>query len=150
MALHQNCLNGSTPMNKMAPRAKNRKPLQTTSPPKPMPWFQSDFPEMFLSYFSTKFLNWLCFWTKRPPELKIEMFIVINSFFKWHFLINHPTSFIIISCKWFCYRPVQKLLKWFCYLLPFFTMAFVQVLRPLMIGWKEQNCSNFNNRRQLS
>ena len=50
MALYQNCSKGSTPLNKMATRAKNSKKRnkKLTSPLKPMAQFQNNFAEIFL------------------------------------------------------------------------------------------------------
>ena len=49
ITLYQNSLNGSTPVNKMADRAKN---LKTPTPPKPLGQFLLNFTGMLLSFRS--------------------------------------------------------------------------------------------------
>ena len=72
--LYQNCDYGSTPLNKMAARAKNRKKKSFKGHLlKLMAQFQNNFAEMFLLWPCTKLAKMVpLHWTRWPPELKIE------------------------------------------------------------------------------
>ena len=63
--------NGSTPLNKMAARVKNRN-LQTESHPWPLAWFQNICTEVSLQWPSTNIAKMvLRCWTKWQPELRV-------------------------------------------------------------------------------
>ena len=93
--------NGSTPLNKMAARATNRKPSNDISS-WPVARFQNICIEVFLQWPSTEIAKMVTLgWTKWWLELKIEK------------LYGQWPDFKVISQKCFSYSPLPKLLKKF-------------------------------------
>ena len=82
MTVFQNCSNRSAPLNKLAPRAKNRKTFKRLLILNTVYRFWNNFTGRFLGWPSTKIAQTvlLC-WTRWPPELKIEK--PLNDFFSW-------------------------------------------------------------------
>ena len=69
-AFYQNSTNGSTPPNKGAARALNKKCLLMTFPPESLVQIQNNFIEMFLMMSSTKFAQTVSLRRKRDIDKK--------------------------------------------------------------------------------